>query len=230
MRVAALKNVSVEGLGNLRKSFEKRGFSVREFDAFKGEFPKLEDFDVLVVLGGPMGVYEDDKYPFLAEEKRLIEGALQEGKGILGICLGCQLLANVLGAPVYRGEWGKEIGWKPIYPQMDLELLFLDEITVFHWHGDTFDLPRDSLRLASSQAYKNQAFRYGNSAVGLQFHLEVTKSDVLNWIEAYKEELEAEGIPQEEVLGKDEFWRNLEGYCDRFADYFVGLIKNSGVE
>jgi len=122
VRVAALKNVSVEGLGNLRKSFEKRGFSVREFDAFKGEFPKLEDFDVLVVLGGPMGVYEDDKYPFLAEEKRLMEGALQEGKGILGICLGCQLLANVLGAPVYRGEWGKEIGWKPIYPQMDLEL------------------------------------------------------------------------------------------------------------
>jgi len=223
LKLAAVKNIEFENLGTFKEAFERRGVEIDEFKAYEGELPSPESHDILVILGGPMGVYEEEKYPFLKDEERLIGEFLKEGKKVLGVCLGAQLIAKALGGKVYKGEWGKEIGWKPIYPQDDLELLYRDAINVFHWHGDTFELPRGAVRMASSAMYKNQAFRLGNLAVGLQFHLEVEPQGIERWIEEYKEELQQEGISKEEVMGEPELWRRLKLYSDVFIDYFLRL-------
>jgi GMP synthase-like glutamine amidotransferase len=223
MKLLAVKNIEIEGLGNFKKSFESRGVEITEINAFKGEKAQEEDFDILLILGGPMGVYEEDKYPFLSYEKELIKKFYSSGKKILGVCLGAQLIASTFGAKVYKGKWGKEIGWDFIYPQEQLETVYQNEIEVFHWHGDTFDLPEGAVRMASSVKYKNQAFRIGTQVVGLQFHLEVTKEDIEKWIEAYKEELAEEKINPDSVRGTEEKWKRLELYCDTFINYFLNL-------
>lgn len=223
MKLAAIKNIDFEDLGTFKEAFGRRGVKIEEFKAYDGELPSPEDYDILVVLGGPMGAYEEDKYPFLKEEEKRIEAFLSKGKKVLGVCLGAQILAKVLGGKVYKGEWGKEIGWKPVYPQDDLEAIYRDAINVFHWHGDTFDLPPKTVRMASSAMYKNQAFRLGNLAVGLQFHLEVEPEGIERWIETYREELGREGIGKEEIMGTPELWKKLKLYCDVFAEYFLRL-------
>jgi len=223
MKLLAVKNIEIEGLGSFKEAFEKRGVETFEINAFKGETANPEDFDILVVLGGPMGVYEEDEYPFLKYEKQLIKDFFESGKKVLGVCLGAQLIANTFGAKVYKGKFGKEIGWDFIYPQEHFELLFKNEIEVFHWHGDTFDLPEGAIRLASSVKYKNQAFRIGNKVVALQFHLEVVKEDIKKWIESYREELREEGISPDEILANDEKWNKLKVYSDLFVEYFLKL-------
>ncbi|GAB6076562.1 glutamine amidotransferase-related protein [Desulfurobacterium crinifex] len=223
MKVLAVKNIEIEGLGSFKESFEKRGVEVYEIEAFKGETADPEKFDILVILGGPMGVYEEGKYPFLKYEKELIEQFYKSGKKVLGVCLGAQLIANTFGANVYKGKFGKEIGWDFIYPQDHLEIIYQNEIEVFHWHGDTFDLPECAVRMASSVKYRNQAFRIGNQVVGLQFHLEITPEDLEKWIDAYREELETEKIPPEELMADERKWKRLKLYTDVFVDYFLKL-------
>ena len=133
----------------------------------------------MIVMGGPMNIYEEKKYPWLLREKCFIEDATKTGKVVIGICLGAQIIADVLGANVYAGEH-KEIGWFPIFRTKEAgeSIVFRDfpsELEVFHWHGDSFDLPSGCIRLAESAACPNQAFIYDERVVGLQFHLEVTR-------------------------------------------------------
>jgi GMP synthase-like glutamine amidotransferase len=133
-------------------------------------------------MGGPMGVYDDDKYHWLEDEKNFIKESIDAGKTVIGICLGSQLIAEVLGAKVYPNKQ-KEIGWMPIHKTEGGQSAPIlssvdDEFTVFHWHGDTFDLPEGSTRLFSSQVCMNQAFLYKDKVLGLQFHFEVTPESV----------------------------------------------------
>ncbi|WP_163328608.1 glutamine amidotransferase-related protein [Desulfurobacterium thermolithotrophum] len=223
MKLLAVKNIEIEGLGSFKESFERRGIEIQEIKASELEDVRDKEFDILVLLGGPMGAYEEEQYPFLKNEKDLIKSFYNSGKKILGICLGAQLIANSFGAKVYKGKFGKEIGWYPIYPQDHLEIIYKDAIDVFHWHGDTFDLPEGAVRMASSVMYKNQAFRIGNQVVGLQFHLELTPEDVEKWIESYKDELKSVGISPEELIANDEKWKRLRLYSDVFVEYFLKL-------
>ncbi len=145
--------------------------------------PSISDFDLLIVLGGPMNVYEHDHYPWLVEEKKFIKTAINAQKKVVGICLGAQLIADVLNAKVIKNEH-KEIGWFPIYQTHDAEnIKLLDNLPnpffAFHWHGDTFDIPKGATRFAASSACGNQGFIYSNRVIGLQFHLEMT-SDGIN--------------------------------------------------
>lgn len=147
--------------------------------------PELE---ALILMGGPMNVDETKKYPFLAEEVKLIEKMVKDGKPVLGICLGSQLVAKALGAKVYPNKLGREVGWKPLELSMQgimnpLFKEFPNNTKVLHWHGDTFDLPKGAVHLASTEKCQNQAFLYGDNIYALQFHLEATPEMVANWVE-----------------------------------------------
>ena len=140
--------------------------------------PRVSEFDWLIMMGGPMGAHEDTEYPWLAKEKQLIERAIEKGKTVLGICLGAQLIADVLGARVYPNK-EKEIGWFPIEltdggRSSPVTWFLPRRLTVLHWHGDTFDLPEGAVHLAWSEACSNQAFTYNERVIGMQFHMEMT--------------------------------------------------------
>ena len=175
-----LRHVQAEGLGLLANVLRELGIHHRYLDLPRGEpAPRdLRGVGGLIVLGGPMAIYEAERHPFLATESALVERALAAGRPVLGICLGAQLIASVLGARVYPGE-RREVGWAPITltddGRDDAVFGVLDPtLTVFHMHGDTYELPADARNLARSALYEQQAFRYGDLVYGLQFHLEFT--------------------------------------------------------
>jgi GMP synthase (glutamine-hydrolysing) len=177
----AIRNVAFEDLGLLEPLLRARGFAIRYVEAGIDDLALAGDADLTVVLGGPLGAYEEAIYPHLTTELALIERRLKADRPLLGICLGSQLMARVLGARVYPGTRGKEIGWAPITlteagAQSGLRHLVHERTAVLHWHGDTFDLPNGATRLASSRQYENQAFRFGMRALALQFHAEATEN------------------------------------------------------
>lgn len=176
---------------------------------YEGEpLPDVHALDWLVIMGGPMNIYEDDKFAWLTREKRFIERAIRKGKTVLGICLGAQLIADVLGARVFRNR-EKEIGWFPLQwtPEARRTPLFdfLPEATLaLHWHGDTFPLPAGSIRLAHTDACENQGFLYNERVVGLQFHWETTKKSLLALIQNCGDEIvPARFIQQPEAMLSD---------------------------
>jgi GMP synthase (glutamine-hydrolysing) len=183
-----LRHVPHESGGTLENVLIEMGFDFHYVDLFDSPRSELDlrGAPGLVILGGPMNVDEVDKYPHLEWEIKWITDALSAGLPVLGICLGAQLLAKALGAKVYPNPV-KEIGWYKIdlTPFADRDSLFEGggkQITVFHWHGDTFDLPPSTIRLAENQLCRNQAFRYGRSAYGLQFHIEMTAELIDSWL------------------------------------------------
>src|SRR5215831_8812638 len=177
-----LRHVQPEGLGLLANVLRDRGIHHRYLDLPRGEAPPRDLHNVggLIVLGGPMAVYEAERHPFLKTESGLVERALTAGRPVLGICLGAQLVASVLGARVYAGE-RREVGWAPITLTDDgrddaVFGLIEPTCTVFHMHGDAYELPPDAKNLARSTLYEQQAFRWGDLVYGLQFHLEFTEA------------------------------------------------------
>lgn len=183
MRICYLQHVPFEGLAGIEKWVESKGHSLDSVKIFNNDpFPSVEGLDLLIIMGGPMSVYEEDKHPWLVQEKRFIKEAITSGKAVLGICLGAQLIADVLGAKVYPNQY-KEIGWFPIElteegAKSDLFNFMSARFTVFHWHGDTFDLPEGAVRIARSEGCLNQAFVYGKKVIALQFHMESTKDSL----------------------------------------------------
>lgn len=188
-KAVAITHVPFEDLGSLAGVLAERRYAVQTLDACTAGLRTLDPLapDLLVVLGGPVGVYETTAYPFLVDELDLIRRRLQARLPTLGICLGAQLMAAALGAAVYAGSNGKEIGWGPLSAGGDasacpamLELL-APGVQVLHWHGDTFDLPAGAAHLAASPRYANQAFAVDRHALGLQFHPEVQAVALERW-------------------------------------------------
>lgn len=187
--------------------------------------PHAGDVDALVVMGGPMSVNEYDRFPWLTGVKGLIGGMIASDKPVLGICLGSQLLASVLGSPVYRNEH-KEIGWFPVElteagKQHPFTAHLPATFNTFHWHGDTFDLPDGALHLARSAGCKNQAFVYGKS-LGLQFHMEMTQEGMVEICERCARELVDGPYIQQlpELLGGEETEFNHRA-LDRLLDAWI---------
>jgi GMP synthase-like glutamine amidotransferase len=177
MRVHVLQHVPFEGLGSIEAWLTDRQASVTFTRLYEPEasFPPLGEIDLVIALGGPMSVNDEAQLPWLRAEKRFVAEAIASGKAMLGICLGAQLMANALGAPVYPGP-DKEIGWFAVRaePAVPGAFEFPSNVDVFHWHGETFDLPPGAIHLAHSDACRHQAFQIGPRAIGLQFHLETT--------------------------------------------------------
>ena len=194
MRIHALQHVAFEGLGHIGQWIADGGYSLALTRLYAGDpLPRLADFDLLVIMGGPMNIYEDDRYPWLAAERQLIRQAVDGGKSAVGICLGAQLLADALGSKVVAGVH-KEIGWWPIQlTEAGFSCGFLGGLpaqpTVFHWHGDTFAVPAGAIHLAASEGCASQAFLYDNRILGLQFHLESTPETVQALLANCRDEL-----------------------------------------
>jgi len=175
MRAHWLQHVPFEGLGCIEEWMVSKGIEPSCTKVYAGDpLPDPAEVKFLVIMGGPMSVNEETIYPWLVEEKQLIRSVMDREKPIFGICLGAQLIASALGARVYPARQ-KEIGWFPVRPsdKPTPNTLFPEEINVFHWHGETFDLPDGAERLASTDVCRNQAFRLGSNVLATQFHLEV---------------------------------------------------------
>jgi len=196
MRVHYLQHVPFEGLGYIETALHDAGHHISATRFFEAGYrlPDIDKIDALIIMGGPMGVYDEHIYPWLLEEKAFIETCIQSGKRVLGICLGAQLTAVCLGGEVHRAP-NIEIGWFPVIPTEACQSLpwlfdlFKNNPTVFHWHGDQFGIPDGSIDLLSSAANNSQAFYYSSTIIGLQFHLEVTQQTLQEMVKHGAHEL-----------------------------------------
>jgi GMP synthase-like glutamine amidotransferase len=191
LKIHCLQHAPHEGPGYVIDYAKKYGHSLNSTKFYKDEeLPELDSFDVLLIMGGPMSVYDENNYPWLKQEKGFISEAITNNKKIIGICLGSQLLAAVLGARVFPNN-EQEIGFFPVFKKSSNDLFekFPDNSIVFQWHGDTFDLPKDAELLASSEACINQAFAVDNNILALQFHLEITEELLKGFLKSGKDEL-----------------------------------------
>lgn len=223
MKVFVIQHLHFEGLGSIQPELYKLGHEVSFFHAARAmdmEILSRIRADLLIVLGGPVAVYDADQYPFLTQEKKIVESYMEEKKPVIGICLGAQIIADVLGARVYSGQ-AKEIGWGPISVPDNCSVDGFQQFSrekVLHWHGDTFELPSGSERLASSTLYENQAFLYGNNVLGLQFHLEFLARELEYWLIGHCCEIAGAPNVSIEALRKDtaSYGRRLEDLSGRF--------------
>lgn len=218
MNIHCLQHVHFEGMGYIQTWANEQGHQVTATRFFEQEhqLPTMSAIDALIVLGGPMSVFDEVQYEWLVDEKRFIREAIDAGKKILGICLGAQLVAHVLGAAV-KPALNKEIGWFPVFATEESKALpwfyelFSAGPTVFHWHADKFEIPYGAINLASSDANKNQAFAVGNQLLGLQFHVETTQVDVSALIENMKADI----IPGNFVQHETELITGIEHSKDQ---------------
>lgn len=206
--VWVLQHISCETLGTIADALDGASIRHQYMRPFAGDSvpEEIEGSAGLIVMGGPMGVYEKNRHPFLADEMRLIEKALRAQVPILGVCLGSQLLAATLGAAVTKGQ-RKEIGWYPVtladWCKSDPLWAGIESpFTAYHWHGDVFELPQGAVALASSDMTKHQAFRYGRNAYGFLFHMEVTPAIIREMVNTFAEELREAKVDGKEILNR----------------------------
>jgi len=204
MRVHWLQHVPFEGLGSIEDWLRQKQYEITSTRFFESEeLPHPHDVNLLIVMGGPMSANDEEEFPWLISEKEFIRQCIQLGKSVLGICLGAQLIANAMGARVYRNRY-KEIGWFPVQgvPSNNSSFFsFPPTFEAFHWHGETFDLPPGAVRLARSEGCENQAFQLGRSVIGLQFHLETTPATVREILTHCRAELlRSKYVQSEEVI------------------------------
>lgn len=186
-----IKHIDIEGPETIAPFFEKHGYATKVLELYNGDiFPqRFEDIDAVVCLGGPMNVYEEDKYPFLKDENIFIQRVLENKIPFLGICLGSQLLAKAAGGKVTRSPV-EEIGWRTVQltdeGRNDALLKNLPaELVVYQWHGDTFSIPQNGICLVNGSDCPSQALRVGPSAYGFQFHIEITDKSIREWSDEY---------------------------------------------
>jgi len=198
MRCLAIRHLKFEDLGTFEDVLRAGGWDVTYCDAGLDNLdtPHWDTADLVVLLGGPIGVYEAADYPWLAREIAFIQRRLRQDLPTLGICLGAQIMAAALGASVYPGR-AKEIGWSALQLQPGADAVGLQALAqqdVLHWHGDTFDLPAGAALLASTPTTPHQAFAYGRNALALQFHAEAHGACMEPWLIGHTHELRAAGI------------------------------------
>lgn len=209
--ILIIKQVEQEGPGLIEDIFAENGWGFRTVELSRGGKlpPDFDETGALVVLGGPMNVYEEKQYPFLKKEESLIRKALIEEVPVLGICLGAQLLAKTCGALVKKAPQ-KEIGWYKVEKTEEgkKDPVFntgSDDMWVFQWHEDTFDLPKGAVLIAEGRDCKNQAFRVGQNAYGLQFHIEVTEDVIRSWFQWGEEKAVVEKIMKDTKKVKEKY-------------------------
>lgn len=234
LRIHAFINYSIADLGMINEWTVNRGHTVTTTAVYEtSELPGMDDFDLLIVLGGVMGAYEEEENPWLRLEKKFISEAIKNNKAILGICLGAQLIAEVLGGTVYPHSH-QEIGWWSVHfldKAKDYKLFegLPQKLPFFQYHGDTFDLPESATRLAESEATRNQAFIYKENVVGLQFHPEFSDKKLKEIVLQHGDEIESGDYIQlpNEFLGMDSNVKGAKNFLFKLLDNFESKIKTS---
>ena len=226
--IYAIQHLAFEDLGTLEDVFYAAGYRVRYFEAGVDDLATaFAHPELLVILGGPIGVYETDDYPFLKDELILLKQRLASNKPTLGICLGAQMIAQALGARVYAGAH-KEIGWSSLqmHDVAQNPLAALTDVPVLHWHGDTFDVPEQAELLASSSIYPNQAFRVGHNILALQFHIEVAADAIERWLIGHTCELRKANIDIPALRAESlKYGKNLADACPNVIQQFLSHMK-----
>lgn len=227
MSVLILKNIPAEGPGTIEDFLCVQGIPYRVVDLQAEAIPDPGEYQTLVMMGGPMSVNDD--IPYIRREEELVREFIGAGKQVFGVCLGAQIMARALGARVYAGP-EKEIGWfdivlteegirDPLMRRLATHPRagdFWKSFKVFHWHGETFDIPAGAERLAKSSLYTNQAFRYGPNAYAFQFHIEVRREMITEW-------LENEPVDLEEVRRKTDLF--YEEYAGRAVHFYAAFFQ-----
>lgn len=234
--VLFIKHITIEGPGTIADFLDDNKIPYAIIDLSYGDkVPKLEkDFQSIICLGGPMNVYEEEKFPFLKDEDILLRRVIEEKIPFLGICLGAQLIAKAAGAKVIKNP-EKEIGWYKIvlndYGLNDDLFKDLPEIfPVFQWHGDTFSIPNGGIRLAFSELCQNQVLKYGRNAYGIQFHVEITKEMIIQWADAYKAELESlKGIVSDKQKMVEDYDKLKKDYLKQAERFYVNFFEMAGL-
>lgn len=226
--IYAIQHLSFEDLGAWEDTFYSLGHRVRYFEAGIEDLSKALQYEGLtVILGGPIGAYETNNYPFLQQEIDLLKVRLEKNLPTLGICLGAQLIAYALNAKVYEGHI-KEIGWSKLKLNTveNNPLQFLKEIEVLHWHGDTFELPSNAELLASTINYPNQAFRIGKNILALQFHAEVAKESLEKWLIGHNSELRNNNIDISALrIDNQKYATPLEQTSSQILEVFIKQLE-----
>ena len=232
MNIHYFQHVPFEGLGSIEPWALKQGHEISCSRLYLGDkLPPVDRIDWLIIMGGPMSVNDESEYPWLVKEMKFVSQAIEAGRTILGVCLGAQLLAKVMGADIYPNTH-KEIGWFPvekaeIATEKSVGIVMADAVTVFHWHGETFDLPSGAVHLARSEACENQAFVYGDRIIGLQYHLETTKKSAEQLIKNCSHEIvEAKYIQTEkEILSDQSRFDKINSEMERILDYLQSSFR-----
>lgn len=225
LRIHYLQHVPFEGLGYIKDWGEQNNHSLSSTKFYEDwKLPGFSDFDWLIVMGGPMSVNDYAEYPWLKKEKEFILKTIEAGKTVIGICLGSQLLASALGSKIYRNP-KKEIGWFPLSKTIEAKqhrlLTNLPEtFTSFHWHGDTFDLPKGAIHLLQTQSCKHQSFFYKERVLGIQFHLETTPATLQAMIQNCKHEL----IPEKFIQSEKEILQQVN-LCSNSNQYLASILS-----
>jgi GMP synthase (glutamine-hydrolysing) len=229
-KAAIIRHSEGSSIGSMVSVFEDIGLEYEYVEAYLwNEEPDFDPYepDLLVILGGSMGAYEADDYPFLNFEIDILRKRLERDLPTLGICLGAQLIARALGSEVFPGDGGKEEGWHPltVHPEgheTPVRHLHSDDTTMLHWHGDTFELPEEAVLLASSAMYENQIFSYGDNVMAFQCHIEGTQAILQRWKKRYKGDMEEmERIIEHADLHIDK----MAGQTEKFLVEWIGQVK-----
>ncbi len=229
MRIHIVEHEKFEKPGYIINWALKKSWGISYTQTYNlDKFPDHSSYDLLIIMGGPMGVYEEEKYPWLVKEKIFIKEAVAQRKKIVGVCLGSQLLAEVLGARVFKNQW-KEIGFFDVYHtgiDHPLMLGIPNKFTAFHWHGDTFTLPEGAINFFRSDACQHQLFLWDNIVLGLQFHLEVTQELLNLFLSEANSELEEEGpyLQSAEIMKKYEYLiPSINNHLEQLLNNFIKL-------
>ncbi|MCX6122998.1 MAG: type 1 glutamine amidotransferase [Ignavibacteriales bacterium] len=227
MNVHYFQHVPFEGLGSIELWMKAKPAKISITKFYKDiTYPSIREIDWLIIMGGPMSANDEQTYPWLRAEKKFIAEAIADGKNVLGVCLGAQLIACALGAKVYPNR-DREIGWFPIESLVqrkntNLKNIFPSHLEVFHWHGETFDLPAHAVHLARSEGCDNQAFSIGERVLGLQFHLEVTPLTIKSLTEQCQNDLVPGRYVQSaaEMLSVPSRFHRMNSVMDSLLDHW----------
>jgi GMP synthase-like glutamine amidotransferase len=230
-KIECFMHVSFEGPGTILNWVGEKGYKLHYTRFYEGDkLPDQLDADMLIIMGGPMNVFDFHIHPWMEDEIEWVCNFIKTGKPVLGICLGAQIIASALGEEVYPGPH-KEIGWHNLQflPSLGDYKIFTDlpaSRKVFHWHGDTFHIPEEATRIASSLAFPNQGFIYGNHVVALQFHLEATPESVMQLVDNCRDELvEGPHIQSEtDILAVEDYFETNHLVLFQFLDYLSSLV------